>query len=78
MRHRFSLKVIVIQMLLFFFYFGESKGVNFQFNCRVIFACVNRKEAIYERPHVNVKGERGSTIAFTRYIPYIASIYLCA
>ena len=30
-------------------------------------------EAMYERPSVNVKVERGSTFTFTRDLPYIVS-----
>ena len=35
---------------------------------------VNKLEAMYERPRVNVKVERGSTFAFTFGLSYIASI----
>ena len=35
---------------------------------------VNEKEAMYERPRVNMKVERGSTFMFTRDLPYIVSI----
>ena len=39
--------------------------VRVDFHCRVIFPCVNNEiEAMYERPRVNVKGERGSTFTF--------------
>jgi len=34
----------------------------------------NKIEEMYEKPRVNVKVERGSTFAFTRDLPYIASI----
>ena len=53
------------------------------FHCRVMFPCegtpvkftrVNEIEAMYERPRVNVKVERGSTFPFTRDLPYIVSI----
>ena len=40
----------------------------------VNFARVNKIEVMYERPRVNVTVERGSTFAFTRDLPYIASI----
>ena len=39
----------------------------------VNFTRVNKIEAMYERPCVNVRVERGSTVAFTRDLPYIAS-----
>ena len=32
---------------------------------------VNEIEAVYERPRVNVKVERGSTFTFMRDLPYI-------
>ena len=35
---------------------------------------VNEIEAVYERPRVNVKVERGSTFTFMRDLPYTASI----
>ena len=36
---------------------------------------INKIEVMYDRPRViNVKVERGSTFAFTRDLPYIASI----
>ena len=35
---------------------------------------VNEKEAMYERPHANVKVEEGSTFTLTRNLPYIVSI----
>ena len=35
---------------------------------------VNKIEAMYGRPRVNVKVERGSTFTFTRDLRYIASI----
>jgi len=44
------------------------------FHCRVILLLVNKIEAMYERPRVNVKIERGSTFTFTRDLLYIASI----
>ena len=42
--------------------------------CRVIFPCVNEIVAMYERPRVNVKVERGLTFTFTHDLRYIASI----
>ena len=33
--------------------------VRVDFHCRLIFTCVNEIEAIYERPRVYVKVERG-------------------
>ena len=38
------------------------------------FISVNEIEAMYERPHVNVKVEPRSTFTLTRDRPYIASI----
>ena len=35
---------------------------------------VNEIEAVYERPRVNVKDQRGSTFTITRDLPYIVSI----
>ena len=35
------------------------------FHCDVIVTCVNEREAMYERPGVNVKVSRGSTFTFT-------------
>ena len=35
---------------------------------------MNKIEAMYQRPFVNVKIERGSTFTFTRDYPYISSI----
>ena len=40
----------------------------------VKFTRVNEIEAMYERPRVNVKVERGSTFTFMRDLPYIVSI----
>ena len=40
----------------------------------VKFTSVNEIKAMYERPRVNVKVERGSTFTFTRDFPYIVSI----
>ena len=39
----------------------------------VTFACVNEIEAMYERPRVNVKVERGSTFTLRVDRSYIAS-----
>ena len=36
---------------------------------------VNKIEAIYEMPRVNVKVERGSPFTFSLDLPYIVSIY---
>ena len=44
------------------------------FDFRVIFTCVGKMEATYERPRENVKVEEGSTFAFPRDPPYISSI----
>ena len=40
----------------------------------VNFTHVNKIEAMYERPRVNVRVERGSTFTFMRGLSYIASI----
>ena len=40
----------------------------------VDFTRANKIEAMYERPQVNVKVERGSTFAFTFGLSFIASI----
>ena len=39
---------------------------NFPVRTHVKFTRVNEKETLYERPRVNVKVERGSTLTFTR------------
>ena len=39
---------------------------------------VNKIEAMYERPRVNVRVERGSTFTFMHGLSYIASISLYA
>ena len=41
---------------------------------RMNFTCVNKTEAMHERPHANAKVERGSTFTFTHDPPFIASI----
>ena len=46
---------------------------NFYALSHVKFTCVNKLEAMYERPRVNVKVERGLVFTFTRDLPYIAS-----
>ena len=46
---------------------------NFSLGTHVKFTLVNKIEAVYERPRVNVKVERGSTFTFTRDLPYIVS-----
>ena len=47
---------------------------NVSVRTHVKFTRVNEIEAMYERPRVNVKVERGSTFTFTRDLPYIVSI----
>ena len=47
---------------------------NFSVRRHVKLTRVNKIEAMYERPRVNVKVERGSTFAFTFGLSYIASI----
>ena len=57
----------------------ESPGLRIDFYCCVSFQCqrtlnfmcVNEKVAMYERPRVNEKVERGSTFTFTSDLPYI-------
>ena len=46
---------------------------NFYVLSHVKFIRVNKLEAMYERPRVNVKVERGLVFTFTRDLPYIAS-----
>ena len=48
---------------------------NFSLRPRVKCACVSEVEAMYGRPRVNVKVERGSTLTFTRDLPYFAFIF---
>ena len=45
---------------------------NFHMRTHVNFSLVNKIGAMYERPRVNVKVDRGLT--FTRDLPYIVSI----
>ena len=66
-------------MFLFFFFFSLSLRIDF--HCRVIVPCertlnlhVNEIEAMYERPRVNAKVERGSTFTFARDLSNIVSI----
>ena len=47
---------------------------NFSVRRHVKLTRVNKIEAVYERPRVNVKVERGSTFSFTFGLSYIASI----
>ena len=47
---------------------------NFSLRRHVKLTRVNKIEAMYERPRINVKVERGSTFAFTFGLSYIASI----
>ena len=35
---------------------------------------INEIEAMWERPRVNVKAERGSTVTFKRDLPYIRDL----
>ena len=46
---------------------------NFSLGTHVKFMLVNKIEAVYERPRVNVKVERGSTFTLTLDLPYIVS-----
>ena len=48
---------------------------NFYVLTRATITCVN-KTAMYGRPRVKVNVERGSTVTFTRHLPYIALFYL--
>ena len=50
---------------------GFPLSHNFSVGMHVKFTRVNEIEATHERPHVNVKVERGSTFTFTRDLPYI-------
>ena len=49
---------------------------NFYVRTRVKLKCVNKIEAVYERPRVTVKVEPRSTFSFTRDTSYIASLFL--
>ena len=40
----------------------------------VHFKGLNKVDGMYERSHVNVKVEPGSTITFTRDLPHVATI----
>ena len=51
-----------------------SPLVRMDFHRRVSLTLVNKMGAVYERPRVNVKVERGSTFNFMRDLPNIASI----
>ena len=55
--------------------YGFPLSRNFHVRTHVSFTCVNKKEAIYERPHLNVKFGRGSTFTFTRDFLCTASIF---
>lgn len=70
LRHGFSLKCLLSRFYHLFLLWG-MKGCKVSIQLSR-YCCVRRKEAMYERPHVNVNGEQGSTITFTRYLPYIA------
>ena len=47
---------------------------NFSVRTQAKFTRVNDIEVVYERPHENVKVERGSTFTFTRDLSYIVAI----
>ena len=55
--------------------YGFPLSRNFHVRTHVSFTCVNKKEAIYERPRFNVKFGRGSTFTFTRDFLCTASIF---
>ena len=52
------------------------KNIRVDFHCRVIFTSVNKMEAMYRKPHADVKVAPGSTVTFTRpSIHYLCFIY---
>ena len=53
---------------------GFPLSRNFSMGTHVKSTRVNEIEAKYERPHVNVRVERGSTLTFTRDLPYTVSV----
>ena len=53
---------------------GFPLSRNFHVRTHVNFTRVKKIEVMYDKTHVNVKVERGSTFAFTRDLPYIAFI----
>ena len=55
--------------------YGFALSRNFHVRTHVNFSCVNKIEAIYERPRLNVKFGRGSTFTCTRDFPCTASIF---
>ena len=48
---------------------------NFYVLTRATITCVDKTEAMYGRPRAKVNVERGSTVTFTRHLPYIALFY---
>ena len=53
---------------------GFPLSRNFHVRTHVNFTLVKKIGAMYERPRVNVKVDRGLTFTFTRDLPYIVSI----
>ena len=53
---------------------GFPLSRNFHVRTHVNFTLVNKIGAMYERPRVNVKVDRGLTFTFTRNLPYIVSV----
>ena len=53
---------------------GFPLSRNFHVRTHVNFTRVKKIEVMYDKTHVNVKVERGSTFAFTRDLPYIVFI----
>ena len=54
---------------------GFPLSRNFHVRTHVNFTCVNKIEAIHERPRLNAKFGRGSTFTFTRDFLCTASIF---
>ena len=52
----------------------RSQNASFSVRTHVKFTCVNEIEAMYERPPVNAKVERGLTFTFTGDLRYIVSV----
>ena len=65
-----------MKLLLINLYGGFPLSRNFYVRTRVKLTCVNKIEAMYERPRVNVEVEPRSTFTFTRDLSYIASLFL--
>ena len=57
---------------------GFPLSRNFHVTRHVNFTRLKKMEAMFERPRVNVKVERGSTFTFTRDLPTLPLFYLSA